>query len=724
MKASVFQFGPFELDRGRLELRRRGVRIRLPVSRLRLLLLLVTRRGELVTRDEIAACLWKDTQSVDIVGGINTAVNHLRSQLGDDPTSPKYIETVIGAGYRFVANIEEVATPDAAPPQPSAPPPAQEVELTSLPVAISISDSRPPARRRRRVPLVASAVVVLAGLSFYLFEVSAFHRPAAQTDVRLARVTDSGDIECADISPDGNYLTFMRADGGSRGVFLKQLSTGHLVQLASLGTNECLGLAFSPDGNFVYFAQKDREQPGGELDKVPFLGGKPTVLLAEISGPPAVSPDGRRVAFVRSTLATHGQDGVVVASLDGSGERVLASYAAPGIHLNRITWSADGKSLIYPLQLNLMSISVDDGKTRAIPGEKWAEVFDLRSLPGTSHLIVLGRPPGSTVTQIFEVSLAGGVPRQITHDLANYAEVRVTADGQTLMALEDLVLSSIQIVEPGHGTEKHPLREENQNRDGYIGVSWTPEGKIVYSSESDRRWDVMEVDGDGSESHSLTDGESHSPYSDPDVSARGDFIAVAKWTANDVANIWRMDKNGESMKRLTSGKQDDHPAVNPDGKWVVYSSVQGDQSVLMKVPSEGGPATRLTEFNADIPSISPDGKWIACFRSPQSGQPPRLVIIPFEGGPPVKTFPLPASAHLSSLGWTPDGGAVGFINEVNGVGNIWQQPLGAGPQEAVTHFTSGKIFKFRWSRNGRLALSGGEKTVDAILIRNFRESVH
>jgi Tol biopolymer transport system component len=177
------------------------------------------------------------------------------------------------------------------------------------------------------------------------------------------------------------------------------------------------------------------------------------------------------------------------------------------------------------------------------------------------------------------------------------------------------------------------------------------------------------------------------------------------------------------MKRLTSGTQDLFPAVTPDGKWVVYSSVQGDQSVLMKVPSHGGPATRLTDYNADVPAISPDGKWIACFRGSQGGHPSSLAIIPSEGGPPAKTFPLPPTALVSALEWAPDGRAVGFIDEVNGVGNIWQQPIAGGSAQPVTHFTSGKIFKFRWSRDGRLALSGGTETMDAILIRNFRERV-
>jgi Tol biopolymer transport system component len=316
------------------------------------------------------------------------------------------------------------------------------------------------------------------------------------------------------------------------------------MQLAAIGEDECPGLAFSPDGNYVYFVRRNPRQPGGDLYRVPFLGGNPVKMISEVSGPPAISPDGRRVAFVRSTLATHGRDSVVAAYLDGSGERVLASYKAPGIHLNRISWTADGKSLVYPLQSGLMAIPAEGGTALRIPGAEWAEIDDVRPLPMTNELIVLGWAPGSTSAQIFDMSLNGGEPRQITHDLSNYSELRVSADGKTLLALQDLVLSGIQIFTPDHGTESLSLRDDSQNLDGYSGMAWSPEGKIVYISKSDRRWDVMEADGDGSQTRRLANGELPTPYTDPAVSPRGDFIAVTQWKRNDESNIWRMDRNG------------------------------------------------------------------------------------------------------------------------------------------------------------------------------------
>src|ERR1700680_150553 len=107
----MFRFGPYELDLSRHELRKQDRRLRLSASLMRLLGLFVSRAGVLITREEIAQRLWTDPQNIDISNGINTAINRLRTKLGDDPALPIYIETVIGIGYRFVAPVDEIGAP-------------------------------------------------------------------------------------------------------------------------------------------------------------------------------------------------------------------------------------------------------------------------------------------------------------------------------------------------------------------------------------------------------------------------------------------------------------------------------------------------------------------------------------------------------------------------------------------------------------------------------------
>ena len=735
MKARTFEFGPFELDPAQQQLRRRGIRLKLPASRIRLLLLLVKRSGELVSREEIAACLWTDTKAVDVITGINTAMNHLRSQLGDDPTAPKYIETVIGSGYRFIAKVSEIEPPSLSVPEPILQGQGLGREESSillteaaLPGAASVEASA--AGRREFIPNKTTRILALACGIAVLCAVGVFFFPlrriVPQAELEMNRVTRSGDIQYADISPDGKYVAYVRETGGEQSLWLKQLATDRVLQLASLGTFMCPGLAFSPDGSYVYFVRKEFLGASGELYRVPFLGGGAVKMLDGISGAPAISPDGKSVAFVRSTLVTHGKDSIVTASVDGSGENTLATYDAPGIHFNRVTWTADGRSLVYPLVSDLMVIPANGGTARKLQVDSWTSVDDLWNLPPGRDLIVAGQLGGSTLRQVVEISLADGKVHPISHDLSSYMTVRTTADGKALLTVQGLTLSNIQVLAPRSGSnepEARPLSTENQNYEGVEGLAWTLDGKIVYPSGFEQGSELMETDRNGSNPRRLNlVGPQYGRFSNLAVSPRGDFIAVTRWTEHDRANIWRMDMNGSNEKRLTDGTQDFPPSITPDGQWVLYASVQGDKSVLMKVSSQGGPAIPLTDYDADYPSVSPDGKWIACSYISHPNQRASLAIVPIAGGPPVKIFPLPETATPPPLAWTPDGRAVSFINDVDGVGNIWQQPVAGGEATAITHFASDKLFNFQWSRDGRLALARGTETTDAVLIRNFRST--
>jgi TolB-like protein/DNA-binding winged helix-turn-helix (wHTH) protein len=103
--AQEFNFGDFTLDQARFRLQRGGRRVRLEKRPMELLILLVERRGELVSREEIAKHLWGQDVFLDIDHGINTAIRKVRQALRDDPEKPLYVETVVGKGYRFAAPV-------------------------------------------------------------------------------------------------------------------------------------------------------------------------------------------------------------------------------------------------------------------------------------------------------------------------------------------------------------------------------------------------------------------------------------------------------------------------------------------------------------------------------------------------------------------------------------------------------------------------------------------
>src|SRR5207302_1783724 len=118
--APRYRFGAFEADAATGELRRQGLRIKLNAQPFQVLLMLLERPGELVTREEIAQRLWPDGTFVDSDHGVNSAVNRVRDALGDTAGNPRFVETLARRGYRFVAPIEQIG--QVAPITPSEPP--------------------------------------------------------------------------------------------------------------------------------------------------------------------------------------------------------------------------------------------------------------------------------------------------------------------------------------------------------------------------------------------------------------------------------------------------------------------------------------------------------------------------------------------------------------------------------------------------------------------------
>src|ERR1700680_2870827 len=106
--APRYRFGAFEADASTGELRRQGIRIKLNAQPFQVLLMLLERPGDLLTREEISRELWPDGTFVDYEDGVNSAVNRVREALGDPASNPRFVETLARRGYRFVAPVERI----------------------------------------------------------------------------------------------------------------------------------------------------------------------------------------------------------------------------------------------------------------------------------------------------------------------------------------------------------------------------------------------------------------------------------------------------------------------------------------------------------------------------------------------------------------------------------------------------------------------------------------
>ena len=113
--ARRYRFGAFEADSATGELRRQGLRLKLNAQPFQVLLMLLDRPGEVLTREEISRELWPDGTFVDYEHGVNSAVNRIREALGDAASSPRFVETLARRGYRFVAPVERIGPSGTTP---------------------------------------------------------------------------------------------------------------------------------------------------------------------------------------------------------------------------------------------------------------------------------------------------------------------------------------------------------------------------------------------------------------------------------------------------------------------------------------------------------------------------------------------------------------------------------------------------------------------------------
>lgn len=171
-QTETFRFGEFELDTASFELRRGGRPVRLERQPMDLLILLVRRRGQLVSRTEIVDLLWGKDVFVDVETGVHTAVRKIRQALRDSAEAPRFVETLQGRGYRFIADVE-IAPAAPASVGNGAPAPADQ-PLPPIPPRV-----RPAARW-----IVAALLVAAALLAMYLW--SSRERGPLDTPVTLA----------------------------------------------------------------------------------------------------------------------------------------------------------------------------------------------------------------------------------------------------------------------------------------------------------------------------------------------------------------------------------------------------------------------------------------------------------------------------------------------------------------------------------------------------------
>ncbi len=164
-----YRFGPFELDTGEESLARNGTRVKVQDLPYRLLVMLLERPGEILTREEVRQRLWTENTFVEFDNSLGVAIRKVREALNDDAEAPRYVETVPRRGFRFVAPVTVLE-----PVMPDPPPPTLVMKESSVPSAIGTMEAAH-AQHRREYWLMAALVLLLVGGAIYAFRARPRH---------------------------------------------------------------------------------------------------------------------------------------------------------------------------------------------------------------------------------------------------------------------------------------------------------------------------------------------------------------------------------------------------------------------------------------------------------------------------------------------------------------------------------------------------------------------
>lgn len=747
-----YEFGPFRLDPVKRRLLRDGEVVALTPKAFDTLLLLVEHSGRTVERDELMQQVWPDVAVEE--NNLTQIISALRRALGDRREEGRYIATISGQGYRFVAAVGRVPLAEAAlavtehrearlvVDETAVQDEARPAEALDVPPVVATNGGRasPPAsplaqpavesvivtlRRHRKVAalVVALLLITAAALASWVYELlTPERREVAGSKLEVSLLTRTGTIGSAAISPDGKHIAYSVFDGGRVGLWLRQVAASSTQPIVAPAPVEYLGLTFSRDSNHLYFVRKEKYGAERALYRLPALGGVPTKLLAEVHSPIALSPDGRRLAFVRNS---RDESVLMIANADGSGERRLAGRPLSDC-FKVPAWSPDGEVIAcssgsgdnYDLHKSVIAVRVEDGEQRPASAQKWTWTRWVEWLADGSGLLITARDHSANPDQIWHIAYPGGAARRITSDSKAYLCISLTADAQTLAAVQTELHSDIWAVPDGDAAR---ARKITSGTGSYGEVCYTPDGRIVYASLASGNVDIWAMNADGSGQQQLTaDAGSNSQQT---VSPDGRYIVFTSNRAG-VFNIWRMDIDGGNPVRLSSGSGEKFPHCSPDGKWVVYNAVAPgqDRYVFWKVAMDGGEPVQLTDRNAERPVVSPDGRQIAYFQGDGSaGNEYQIAVMPFTGGPPERTFAIPKDlVPMPYVHWSADGQALTYAAVRDGITNVWAQPLGGGPPKQVTNFKVEGRFVFDWSRDGKhLVMTRRAWPADLVLLRNF-----
>ncbi|MGA3193818.1 MAG: protein kinase [Terriglobales bacterium] len=589
--------------------------------------------------------------------------------------------------------------------------------------------------KQHKFGLAGGALVGLAILAAAAFGVySMMHRTAAAPfqNFGISQVTNSNKAVVTAISADGKYLLTVMDDKGLNSLWLRNVATGSDTQIVAPAL-PIPNVAFSPDGNYVYFRRAENAiNSDFSIYRTPVLGGTPGKVVGNVDSSVAFSPDGTRMAYFRANDPETGKLRLLSAKLDGSDEKVLFDH--PLVYLPRwLAWSPDGKKIAYPdgRPGTFGAVSLFELEGGKITTLTFADK-DFTALQWTTDgngLFVTYRQKGPDLgrIQIGYLPLGDGEVRPISHDTSTYSTLTLSGDGKTLATVQQKTVSNLNIL-PGQGSGPTGWTQTTVDGEQIGNFNWGADGTLVTSDHAR----LLTTDASGKNPTVLVSDPAAAILGFAPCGAQYFVFPWAYRGGTDNVGIWRVNADGSHATQLTDGYDANTghpPACSGNDHWVYFFR---DVKTVWRVPLDGSGKAEAIPGSA-VPKtfqagrglgVSPDGKTLAYMIQ---------YLYLDTGGGSIKVALLDLATlnnprlldpnpHISAgPQFTPDGKAVAYPVRENGVDNVWIQPVDGSSGHQITKFDAEKILSFQWSPDGKnLGVLRGHTDSDVVLLRESK----
>jgi DNA-binding winged helix-turn-helix (wHTH) protein/Tol biopolymer transport system component len=703
-KFSVFKFDDIEVREREFLLVKGGETLRVEPKAFRVLLFLLRNPRRLVTKDEILNAVWNDCAVSD--NSLTRSIATLRRLLGDDSREPRFIATVPTVGYRFLCDVTaaEEGGNGGAREETRLPP---EIENEDRPAPQPKPQFDPGRRRLSDLPLAGPCIVAVGIIAAGFLirqagstrDVHAPFIPHLATEERITSNPPEAPVESAVLSRDGKYLAFH----DNAGLYLRQIANGETRAWGLPKDFVAWPDDWFPDGTHLLVTRREDPSRTLSLWKLSLLGGTPEKLMDDAAGG-SVSPDGSRIAYVPGP--EFGSELWVMDSEGANARRVALARKADQPNLGdgwiqHPAWSPNGSRLAYveshlatpdpPVFANsLLTRDANGGDLQVVLKDDSRLRSALWWTADERLLFAYLNDPASERedTAVDSISMnehtgkTTGPLQRVTEGQGWIGGLSATSDGKWLVVSRGNTTRQVFITErdPGNRRWKAPRRLTLDTNES-LATAWTADSKaVLFVSDRNGTWKLFKQKIDETTAEVLVEGRS---MRFPRLSADGSHVLYLVESQRDdhLSPASLMSKplaGGPPRLVLQENGITNYQCARAPSQLCIFSKLVGHDHILVSFDLEHGAGREVTRIPNGLShwSLSPDGSRLALVLDPH-----RIRFLSLDTG----------AAHdvslndwpVSNLDWSSDGARV-FIRSLTPAGVPVILALnGAGKAEVV-----------------------------------------